>query len=677
MPQVGRLKRLTGPALSALAFGLRLWASVCLALYVAFWLMLDNPFWAGTTAAIVCQPQLGASLRKAWFRMIGSFIGAVMSVVLTACFPQDRALFLGGLALWGAAATFVATLLRYFPSYAAALAGYTVAIIANDLLGATGGVNANAVFLLAVYRVSEICIGIVCAGVVLAGTDLGGAPRRLAALFADLSAEITGRFTGMLAIAGRELTNTQPVRRELIRRVIALDPVIDESAGESSRLRYRSPILQSAVDGLFAALEGWRAVANHLLRLPHDAARQEAAVILQCLPPELRSPPERGAPAQWVADPTGLHRICEAATQRLIALPAGTPSLRLLADKTAEVMAGMAHALNGLALLVADPARPVPRRPGIVHLRAPDWLPALVNAGRTLVVISAVTLFWIVTVWPSGALAISFAAIVVILLGTQSDQAYAAAVFFTVGALLDAVLTSIILLAVLPGLGIETFVGFSLVIAPCLVPIGALLALAPQPWQAMFSGMTLLFVPLLNPNNPISYDPLQFYNTALAIVVGSGVAALSFWLLPPLSPAFRTRRLLALTLRDLRRLATGRAPSDWANHIYGRLSAMPDAATSLQRAELLAALAVGNEIILLRHNARRLGLDAVLDPALAAVTQGNSASAVAHLARLDAALATRGGAGPLIQTVVQARGRILLLSELLTQHASYFDDRVR
>jgi Fusaric acid resistance protein family/Phosphoglucose isomerase len=65
--------RAAGPPL---VFGLRLWASVCLARYIAFWLELDNPFWAGTTAAIVCQPQLGASLRKGWYRMIGTSVGA-------------------------------------------------------------------------------------------------------------------------------------------------------------------------------------------------------------------------------------------------------------------------------------------------------------------------------------------------------------------------------------------------------------------------------------------------------------------------------------------------------------------------------------------------------------------------------------------------------------------------
>src|ERR1700691_639237 len=95
--------RAAGPPL---LFGLRLWAAVSLALYIAFWLELDNPYWAGASAAIVCQPQLGASLRKGWFRMIGTVIGAAMSVVLVACFPQDPILFLGAMAVWGAACAF-------------------------------------------------------------------------------------------------------------------------------------------------------------------------------------------------------------------------------------------------------------------------------------------------------------------------------------------------------------------------------------------------------------------------------------------------------------------------------------------------------------------------------------------------------------------------------------------
>src|SRR5258707_11405628 len=83
----GRVATALRSTTPALLFGLRLWAAVCLALYIAFWLQLDSPSWAGTTAAIVCQPSLGGSLRKGWFRMVGTPIGGIAIVVLTACFP--------------------------------------------------------------------------------------------------------------------------------------------------------------------------------------------------------------------------------------------------------------------------------------------------------------------------------------------------------------------------------------------------------------------------------------------------------------------------------------------------------------------------------------------------------------------------------------------------------------
>ena len=177
--------------------------------------------------------------------MIGTVVGAVVIVVLTAVFPQNRFGFLVGLALWGGACALVATLLRNFAAYAAALAGYTAVIVASDQLGATGGPNGQA-FMLAVYRVSEIWIGIVSAGIVLAGTDFGAAPRRLAALFADLSAKIAAHF-GASLVSVAPLADTLPIRRELLRKIIALDPVIDEAIGESSQLRYHSPLLQDAI----------------------------------------------------------------------------------------------------------------------------------------------------------------------------------------------------------------------------------------------------------------------------------------------------------------------------------------------------------------------------------------------------------------------------------------------
>jgi uncharacterized membrane protein YccC len=123
--------------------------------------------------------------------------------------------------------------------------------------------------------------------------------------------------------------------------------------------------------------------------------------------------------------------------------------------------------------------------------------------------------------------------------------------------------------ALLPGL--TTFTALSVTLGVFLVPMGAL---AARPWRtATFAAAATNFIPLLTPENRMAYDTQQFYNNAIAILIGVGAAALSFRLLMPLTPSMRCRRLLALTLRDLRRLATGpiaRTADDWKGVVVSR-----------------------------------------------------------------------------------------------------------
>jgi uncharacterized membrane protein YccC len=644
-----------------LLFGVRLWAAVCLALYVGFWLDLDTAYWAGTSAALVCQPSLGASLRKGWFRMIGTFIGAVAIVALTACFPQNRAGFLLSLALWGGLCSLVATLLRNFAAYAAALAGYTAAIIAGDELGAVGGANGQA-FTLAIARVSEIWIGIVCAGIVLAGTDFGGAQRRLSRLLAELAADIATRFTSTLR---RGRAEEQTVRREHIRRVIAADPVIDEVKGESSTLRYHSSVLHQAIDALYAVLAAWRTVDATLRRTSDSSAASESLHVLRTIPTELRDALEASGPSSWLGDAARLRGLCRAAIDALAQMPSRTITLRLLADQTATAIAGFSRVLDGLALLTGDTTREYSAGRNY-ELHVADWLPPLVNAGRTVATIVAVEIFWVWTQWPSGALAITFAAITVILLSPASDDSYAMAIKFTVGTAIAAVGAAIALFAGLPNM--DSFVGFAIVLGLFLIPAGAMVA---QPWNtALFVPIASIFIPILGPTNQASYNTIQFYNTALAIIAGCAAGAMSFRLMPPLSPRLRSQRLLALSLRDLRRLAAdpSRRPQSWEERLYSRIAALPVDSEPRQRAVLVTALTVGRSIASLWQTAPQLGFAGEFEAALRHFSSGDCPAMMRQLEAADRKLTGDEGLA-----AVRARAQLLAIRDALCDHRVYFE----
>jgi uncharacterized membrane protein YccC len=647
-----------------LVYGLRLWVAVCLSLYVAFWLQLDNEYWAGVTVAIAFESSLGASLRKAWFYVIGTLIGATTIVALTAFFPQDRVGFLIGLALWCAACGFVSTALRNFVAFAAALSGYTAAIIASGELGATGGAS-ETVFMLALTRATDVCIGIAATTIVLSWTDLGAASRRLSSQLVTILRSIAGGLAGTFSSSAPNPQALGPVQHDLSERIAGLDRAIEEAIGESSNLRFRLPILREAVGGLLAALSGWQMATYRVAQLPIDDRRRAAETIQSLIPQELRS---EGA-ADWATNPSRIRQASIAAVRALTALQRHTRSLRLLADETAETLIGVRCALDGV-LLLADPSRPIRRRRR-ARLYVSDWLPCLVNAVRVFITIGAIEFLWVATAWPTGALAITFASIYVLLFTLRGDNVHSTAADFLIGVCLTSVAAAIVKFAVLPHL--ETFTGLSLAIGLVLVPAGVAIALRWRP--AIFTFMSIFFGLLLGAQNQMVYDTQQFYNLVLAMAIALGSAALSFRLLPPLSPALRANRLLALASQDLRRLT--RRPDawtadDWKSRLYSRLTALPAQAEGSQRTRILRVLSVGTEIIRLRRMARRFHLQGVVDTALRAMARGDGSVAMERLAQLDGLLAAPSHVTPGAGARLRVRGSILAISEALGQQTIPF-----
>ena len=579
----GALRREVTAAAAAWLYGLRLSASVCLALLLAFWLQLDNAYWAATSAAIVAQPALGASLRKGRFRAIGTVIGGIFVVLLTAVFPQDRIGFLVTVTLWAGVCGYLATILPNFAGYAAALAGYTAAIVFGGIVD-----HPENVFLVTVWRTTEIGIGIVCAGLVHALTDFGDARRRLGRALAGIGRGIAAGLGATLR-AGEETTELRTSRRSLIGSAIALDATIDEAIGEPSHLRHQRGRLQAGLQALFVALSGWRGIGNHLgARLQSSQAK--------CIP-VLLWPLERLAERDWLADPEEIRVLCLSESRRV--WPSGSLDLssRLLVE-------GVARVLRALEI-VADTLIAITRPGGKTHARVrsrlyvADHLPALLNALRIVLALGSVELIWLATSWPHGPVMITFTAVNVILAGRQPDAAYSWAVEFGMGCVFAGLIAVILDLAILP-LVHGGPLALSLVLTAVLLPVGVLSA---GSWRkALFVTAVANIMPILALENEPSYDATRIFETALAVGAGVVMAAIWIRLLPPLAPQRRIERLLQSTLRDLRALVGGCrefTQDTWLGLVSSRLAAVPKGASLEQEAELLAALSIGEAALAL------------------------------------------------------------------------------
>ena len=654
IPRGTRPPRVAAAWAPALLYGLRVSASVCLALLIAFWLQLDDAYWAATSAAIVAHPALGASLRKGRFRVIGTIAGGVAIVLLTAAFPQNHTALLVSIALWAALCAFLATVLPNFAGYGAALAGYTAAIVFGDMIA-----NPQNVFMITVWRTTEIGIGILSAGLVHALTDFGDARRRLARQLSDIGRGIASGLAETLR-AGEETIRLTTARRELIGRAIGLDATIDEAIGEPSHLRHYGGRLQALMQELFVALSAWRGVGNHLGTLPPPAR----AGLIPLLLPSVAAVAGR----EWSSHPEEIGALCRHERYRVQQTSAAGVSARLLVDAVGRVLGALESVGDGLRVIKRASGEAPQRsrtRPHVADLR-----PAMLNALRVALAMGCAELFWIATGWPSGPTMIIFTAVAIILKSREADAAYLQAVEFAVGCMLAAALAVILDLAVLPSLhggAAALSVALSLVLVP-------LAALSMSSWhKAMFAAAFTNVMPILALENEPVYDAGHLFNAAIAVGAGCALGAVFFRLLPPIPPRLRIERLLTLSLRDLRALAGGRrrfSQEAWLRLVSERLAAIPQEATLEQEAQLLATLSVGEAAIALLS--ARPGSDggSALDFALAQLAGGEADEARKGFVQFAASQS-----GPQMtdhhrgmESAVQAT----LIADALGRHAQYF-----
>src|SRR5215470_11519323 len=143
-----------------LSFALANTGAVLAALYIAFALDLERPYWAMFTVFIVAKPISGAVRSKAVYRFLGTVGGAAMALFLVPPLVQAPVLLCLTISGWVGVCLYFSLLDRTPRSYVLMLAGYTAAIVSFSVVD-----KPELVFATTVARLEEISLGIICSSI--------------------------------------------------------------------------------------------------------------------------------------------------------------------------------------------------------------------------------------------------------------------------------------------------------------------------------------------------------------------------------------------------------------------------------------------------------------------------------------------------------------------------------
>jgi uncharacterized membrane protein YccC len=521
-----------------------------LALWIAFRLGFDSPRSSMLTVFIVAQPQTGMVLAKSFYRVVGTAVGCLATFVLVGLFAQQRELFLAAIALWVGLCTAGAALYRNFRAYAFVLAGYTTCLI-----GFPSAMHPEIVFSTAVFRVSEVMLGILCAGLV---ADLV-LPQPLGA---GLVAMVRGSYREFLefvsgALRGRlDHDSMERSHDHFVANVIAFEAQRDAAYFESPDARVRSDRLQLLNSGYMSSTTSIHMLHQMMQRLRRrrcHRALDQLTPLYQALASELIA--EDGVMPATAAEAAPL-------AQRLAAFTAGLPQRIAAARETLERDADRAELLDfdsaaDLLQRFAEEmldytrsyvalARPGGRahRPAPPYVAHADWITALLSGVRATVALLSLSVFWIASAWPSGAGAATIACVFCCLFAAAPSPVLALR-GISIGFLWGFAAAFVCGLLLLPQLD-----GFPLLAAAMIPFIMAGVKLLTDPHSAgIGAGYNIMFGSTIGLENLTRFDALPLLNEGFAALLGAVVATLAFALLVPAG----NRRLRLHLVRSLRR----------------------------------------------------------------------------------------------------------------------------
>lgn len=512
-----------------------------IALYAAYALELDSPSSAGMTVLIVASASRGAVLSKSLYRAVGTVVGALASITLVAWFAQAPWLFILGFSLWLGLCTYAASLLRYFRSYGAVLAGYTIALIALSAVQ-----DPDNVFHLATARIAVVSLGVFVTAVVFLVTDTGPRRDQVRAGITRLVAAVAA--VTRQAMAQGDAATIRAASSKVAGELSALDQTVEFVSVEDTGFGRHADGVRLAVAELFAVLTASQRTARLLAdpALARDpevpATRQRLAGLLErlaALAPD--------TPLDALRDDI---RAAQAQTGRAAAACHDLPVLVAL-----ERADAMLRQLTRIVETLTDLRDDTPRAPALRLRIYANPVTAARNGTRAALAVFLGGAFWLVSGWSSGANILVMLGPMCALLST-TDSAAAASIGFFKGLAIAIPAGLVVGYAILPMMN-----SFPLLLVSTLpfIALGVWFAQRPKTAGAG-TAFQIFFMATVAPGNPMNYQLSSALDGAFANMIGGFCGVLAFRVLLPPDPVAEARVLQRSLVRAVRGLAKGRLP---------------------------------------------------------------------------------------------------------------------
>ena len=588
-----------------------------LAMGISLRLELGQPVTAMVTVYIIMQPQTGMVLTKSFFRICGTLAGTMASLALFGLFPQERVLFLLGLALWIGLCTAGAALYRNFKSYGFTLAGYTAAMISLPLV-----MQPTGFFNYAVNRASEVVIGILCAAVVsevafplsLGDSILRTVQVRYIDFIRFVQAVLSGRM---------EPQEIDRAHLRFIGNVVSLESLRSSVIMEASDIRMYDLHLRRLNQDFMAASTTFHSLYQLLRRLKKTGAPVAQALfsLSESLTNVLISGGEPARTAEEAHQTARRLAAFRATFSQQVAIvrqmhAAGSDNQTNLDCETAlELVIRFDRELHDYtktyASLVGEQNSMEPPE-DIRFVSRTDPVVALLTGARSIVVVLSMATFWIASAWPNGASAVMMAAIVSAVFAPASDPALAVktALVGTLAGFMAAFVCKIFILTTMDGFGL---------LCAGMVPfmlVGPFVTLNPK-LAAVGLGYSAMFCFMVSPINMMQYDPVSFINFGTALMLGAAAAAVIFATFAPVTGGWLKRRTACLLRRQVEMTCVAPLPGlanrfeSSTRDILQRLASQQIVRDSYDRTILdwmFIVLEVGRATIHLRQDAESVSL---------------------------------------------------------------------